>query len=76
MVTESWYTDTSVPSISGYNLYRKDRKDRIGGGVCVYVCESISSLEVCSPNLCSNKVEVVWCELRCGPSDRVLVGCL
>ena len=75
MVSESWFNDFSTPIISGYNLYRNDRKTgKRGGGVCIYVCEGIMSLEVCNSELYSSEVEVVWCELRCG-MDNVLVGC-
>ena len=55
-------------------MYQKNRKEAHGGGVCIYVCESMMSVEVCDLSLCSKEVEVVWCEIRCG-MDRVLVGC-
>jgi len=74
MVTETWFNKCSTPFISGYNLYQKDRKENPHGGVCIYVCESVMSVEVCDLSLCSKEVEVVWCEIRCG-MDRVLVGC-
>ena len=80
MVTETWFNKCSTPFIGGYNLYQKnreetknDRKGNPGGGVCIYVCDSVMSVEVCDLSLCSKKVEVVWCEIRCG-LDCVLVG--
>jgi len=73
MVAESWFNENSTPFISGYNLYRKDRVGR-GGGVCIYVCKSVVSAEVCNPNLYATDLEVTWCELRSG-SERILAGC-
>ena len=74
MVTETWFNESSTPFIGGYSLYQKNRKEAHGGGVCIYVCESMMSVEVCDLSLCSKEVEVVWCEIKCG-LDRVLVGC-
>lgn len=40
LITETWFTEKTPPSlynISNYNLYRKDRLKRKGGGVAAYV---------------------------------------
>ena len=73
IITETWFNESSTPVISGYNLYHEDRKT-LGGGVSIYVCESVVSVNVCNDNLYSTEVEVVWCEVKYG-MDRVLVGC-
>ena len=42
-VSESWLNDTIIDSeiaIEGYQVYRKDRSNSIGGGVCLYVNKS------------------------------------
>ena len=39
-VSESWLNDTIIDSeiaIEGYQVYRKDRPNSVGGGVCLYV---------------------------------------
>lgn len=49
-ISESWL-DNSVTNleleIPGYDLYRVDRQDKKGGGVCVYILQSY-------------KTEVLW----------------
>ena len=35
-IAETWFSETSIPTISGYTLYRRDI-DSIHGGVCIYV---------------------------------------
>jgi hypothetical protein len=39
-VTETWFSediDDSLASIRGYNFFRKDRPNRRGGDVCIYM---------------------------------------
>jgi len=46
-VSETWFKSISIVNVKGYNLYRKDRGDgRRGGGVCLYISESIDSFEL------------------------------
>ena len=55
-IIESWLspndTDSCV-SIPGYNLFRKDRVDSTGGGVCTYLDNKIpcKRLEFCDQEL-------------------------
>jgi len=40
LVDETWFTDKQRDadvSLPGFNLFRSDRKSRIGGGICIYV---------------------------------------
>ena len=42
VVTETWLSDTiddCFVSINGYNLFRRDRLNGRGGGVCIYISE-------------------------------------
>eukprot|EP00117_Sycon_ciliatum_P006948 scpid37906/ scgid10262/ Probable RNA-directed DNA polymerase from transposon X-element; Reverse transcriptase len=43
-ITETWLTNT-VPNNSvhlrGYSIYRRDRQDKTGGGVCIYVRDGL-----------------------------------
>ena len=44
VITESWlhsYIDSAYISDPGYVLYRRDRPDREGGGVCAFVTTGI-----------------------------------
>ena len=44
-VTETWLQchipDSEAEEINGYNLIRRDRRNAVHGGVCIYVKESI-----------------------------------
>ncbi|KAJ3662352.1 hypothetical protein Zmor_006706 [Zophobas morio] len=44
MLSETWLT-SSIPSgmafLNGYTLFRKDRAERKGGGVCIYILDQI-----------------------------------
>ena len=55
MITESWLHSNisdDIISITGYNLFRCDRTNRIGGGVCAYISSAIPCIPIeglCSP---------------------------
>ena len=49
LVTETWFTskhDTNCLSIPNYTLYRRDRVNRKGGGICAYVRDDIKCVLV------------------------------
>lgn len=73
-VSETWYSEYSIPCISGYTLYRRDRTGR-GGGVCIYVRDDLCSMEVKCSVLCADGVEQIWCGVRSG-GESLLVGCM
>lgn len=53
----------SYTAINGFSLYRRDRKKRKGGGVCIYVKDSIQSC-IC---YVSDDFEVLWVKVHfCG----------
>ena len=66
-ITETWlqsHIPDSVVAINGYNLIRRDRRDVIHGGVCMYIKASIpfTILEDLEDESCS--FEVLWIKLR------------
>ena len=66
-VSETWFKNVSVVNMNGYNLYRKDRCDgRRGGGVCIYVDNSINSYEISDGYFGSSRIEQVWVVLYFG----------
>ena len=75
-VSETWFKNVSVVNMNGYNLYRKDRCDgRRGGGVCIYVDNSINSYEISDGYFGSSRIEQVWVVLYFG-KEKYLIGCL
>jgi hypothetical protein len=65
LFTETWLPDT-VPDIAinikHYQLYRRDRVNRLHGGVCMYVKESIHCKILADLNHSDH--EVLWANLR------------
>ncbi|KAJ7398449.1 Cyclin-H [Pitangus sulphuratus] len=58
--------------MGGYKLFRKDRQGRRGGGVALYVRESLDSVEL---EVSNNKVECLWIRIK-GKANKadILVG--
>ena len=42
MLTETWFTNSSIVNITNFSIFRKDR-DSKGGGVCIYVSNHLKS---------------------------------
>ena len=76
-LTETWLNmsdkdfETEV-HIQGYNLFHKDRVGRRGGGVALYVRDSLQSYTVSSVKADNNQ-ESLWVEIREG-NEKLLVG--
>jgi len=51
-------------------IYRKDRLDRTGGGLILYIKDSIQSTKVSSFNYIDFD-ESVWCKLN---TERITIG--
>lgn len=63
IICETWLKakhDSRLFAISGYALHRQDRIGRIGGGLCVYVCNQFTSLPYC---FARQRISVAYTEL-------------
>ena len=69
-ITESWanidITDAEL-GLTGYVMFRKDRIGRRGGGVILYVKESIQAYEIKLKRE-ADCDEAVWCKIATGNS--------
>ncbi len=74
-VSETWWTDESATIITGFNLFRKDRVHSKGGGVCIYIDETIKSYELKSLSANESFCEEIWCMVEIG-SEKILIGCM
>ena len=74
-ITETWWNETSITNIAGYSLYKKDREHSRGGGVCIYVKDSINSYEINDVVLNNKNIEQIWCSIKIG-SENILCGCI
>ncbi|XP_004211377.1 uncharacterized protein LOC101235138 [Hydra vulgaris] len=72
--TETWFTNDSDTSIAGYQLHRKDRIDR-GGGVAIYIKDSVVAEETNVVELNSPEIEQIWQMIKIG-EDVILIGCI
>ena len=67
-ITESWAnTDLTNAELglTGYIMFRRDRIGRRGGGVILYIKESIQAYEIKSERK-ADYYEAVWCKLVSG----------
>ena len=44
-IADTWFSETSVPTIGWYVMYRRD-KYSTHGGVCIYVRNNVKTLDV------------------------------
>ena len=75
-ITESWCNDLISDAeiwLNGYNLYRKDRSTTCGGGVLLYIHQSLSSVPCISLNNLDIQ-EAIWCIISLSNNNKVLVG--
>jgi hypothetical protein len=75
-VSETWFRRSTSCNIENYKIYRRDRSDgRGGGGVCLYIENSINSHELKDAVFDMSKIEQVWAVVYFG-YDKYLVGCI
>ncbi|XP_056395052.1 uncharacterized protein LOC130290887 [Hyla sarda] len=77
-VTETWLDSSHdwAVNLQGFTLFRKDRMNRKGGGVCLYVRSSmkvsVNDAIVCDD---SEDVESLWVELQKeGNTEKIIFG--
>ncbi|KAI4455891.1 hypothetical protein MML48_8g00001084 [Holotrichia oblita] len=73
-LTETWLTnavDNSMVRIEGYNLYRRDRDGRCGGGVAIYARSCFKCFVIKSNPI----IEHIWISIRVKSMD-LSVGCV
>lgn len=74
IITETWLTNSvsdTILNIANYSFYRRDRKYRIGGGVCIWVTDDIKSSLHIPITDCPSCCEVLFIRLFL-PSYNVL----
>ena len=76
-ISETWLNDqigNHEISVQGYDLFRNDRKNKRGGGVCIYIKSSLTVKD--RGDLISEfDIEAVIVELKCKKTD-LLISCI
>ena len=75
-ITESWCTDSVNDSelhLKGYNLFRVDKKSGTGGGVLLYLHESLSAT-LCVPFMNFDIDNALWCSVKLKDKGQLLIG--
>jgi hypothetical protein len=73
-ITETWFKAESDVNINDYNIFRLDRATH-GGGVCIYVKNTIMSNESNVARLNETDIEQIWACL-CFDKQKLLIGCI
>ena len=60
-------------AMNGYRLFCKDRQERRGGGVTLYVKENLECIEV-NYGGCGSPIKCLWVKIRGVISKGVLTG--
>ncbi|RNA21851.1 RNA-directed DNA polymerase from mobile element jockey-like, partial [Brachionus plicatilis] len=71
------YFMSSTAALSGFQLFRSDRKDnKTGGGVCIFVRDGIQAIEAQESSFLSKECEQIWVSIRLEDESPLLVGCI
>ena len=76
-ISESWLTQKTPKDrfhIEGFKIFRNDRKNKRGGGVCLYVREHYDCKKIRIPNLPENP-ETLWVEVSV-KNKKIAIGTL
>ena len=76
-ISESWLRSRTPKDrfeINGYNIFRNDRKNKRGGGVCLYVREEYQCKRIKIPNS-PQSPEMLWVEVNVN-HHKIAIGTL
>ena len=75
-ITESWCNDSISDGelcLKGYNLFHADKMSGTGGGVLLYLHESLPAT-LCIPLMDLHVDDSLWCSLKLRGNELLLVG--
>ena len=76
-ISESWLTkNTPIDryQINNFNIFRKDRSNKRGGGVAIYIRDHYKAKIIQTP--CNKEIpEMIWVEVAAG-NNKLAIGCL
>ncbi len=75
LITETWFTSSSICQVANYKSFFRHRDIVRGGGVAIYVRCDLESFDVCDMSLCNTRSEQVWCRVKLN-KETLLIGCI
>ena len=73
--TETWFNEKSITYLDGYNFFRNDRLNKIGGCIYTRISKSFNFREIDYKQLQSDIDEQVWCAVDTA-LESILLGCI
>lgn len=74
-VSETWFNESSTPSIPGYKEYTVNRTEMKGGGVAIYLTNEFEGKILSTSNGKTSFPEFILMEVS-GKTDKFLVACV
>jgi len=74
-VSETFFKDSSKTVVNNYNIFHANRTNRLGGGVAIYVKDSIPAKLIFQSDSDGFVPEYVGIEIKC-LSEKILVVCM
>ena len=75
-ISETKLTKNKQVFMPGWNIYRKDRTDRLGGGVILAIRQNLTSKRININQNNDTKTEIVAAEMRLANGSRLVVASL
>ena len=76
-ITETWFDESSVAEMDGYQLFRKDRPgDKRGGGVCLYIKSYFEAFRTSEVSFLDHRCEQLWVTIKIEGEKPLLLGCI
>ena len=78
-ISKTWGRPALADSLitpAGYTLFRRDRQDRVGGGVALLVRDCFHPLAFSIPDSVDVFEASVWCVIPLPSGKKLLTGCV
>ncbi|CAF0703532.1 unnamed protein product [Brachionus calyciflorus] len=74
-ISETWFSESNLRLLQGFESFNYIRKNKVGGGVSIFINKNLNSYEILDDDLCNPAVEQVWCGIQT-QSEKLLDVCL
>ena len=71
-IVETWYKDNNAPTIKNYNEIHKNRENQRGGGIQIFVKDTIGFQEISLTNYNNGTIEYIYIEISSKEKIKLL----